>query len=182
MATGPDARGNFDPIDRLIDEVRAALEARLFTAALISTLSLVDMCGALASPDGRSTGEDFRAWFSANVPREYAEFDARDAWDLRCGLLHQGHAKGKNYATILFTLPDRQGNVFHSNHFEGIGGQSARALNLDLCTFVLDLLDAIGAWWRAHQSVEPVAHNAKSLARIRLNGMAPYMTGMPLFA
>src|SRR5437899_854755 len=51
---------------------------------------LPDICGALGSDDGRTSGSKYKAWLKANVPEEAS--DANLIYGLRCSLAHQGRA------------------------------------------------------------------------------------------
>lgn len=179
MHAKPDADGVYDPLERLMDEIRGARQANAYTVALMATMALVDICGALTASNGRSTGAHFRAWFEANVAGATARLDPADAWDLRCGLLHQGHAHGAAYDHILFTLPTAGGVAMHGN-IMALNGRSA--LNLDLRFLVDDILGAVERWWSKNKGEPVVAANAARLARIRENGMAPFILGVPLIA
>lgn len=162
-------------VDQLIHEIRAALKAGAYTLALQGTLACIDICAALSSADGRTTGSHFRTWFDAHLSRSYGQLSAIDAYKLRCGLLHQGRASTDQYEAIVFTLPDGRGNVFHNNIINN-------ALNLDLMTFCADVLDAASAWWESARHEEPVASNARHLVRVRAAGLAPYIVGVPVLA
>lgn len=175
MTAVPDADGVFDPIERLADEIRAAVGQRQYALALMSTMALVDICGALDAQNGRSEGKRFRAWFEANVAGATARLEAADAWALRCGLLHQGRMRGAGYDHVLFSLPG--GSSMHGNIFD-IGGK--KALNLDLRFFVDDVVSAAERWWSKNKAVEPVATNALHLARVRTNGLSPFIIGAAL--
>lgn len=173
--------GSFDPIESLISEALLALNAQLYTVALISAMVLVDMCGALDSPDGESKGVRFKAWYRANLPPSVTALPEDDAWRLRCGLLHQGHFRGQVYARLVFMLPNDKGIKIESAAVTGPDPTAQPGLALDYRMFVLDVLRAVGIWWVTNKTREPVATNAKELARVRPNGMSPY-GGLPLIA
>lgn len=177
MQANEDADGTIDPIERLVEEIQVSLQHRMFSVALMATMALVDICAALESPDGQTDRSKFKTWFATNVPREIAYIDPADAYQLRCGLLHQGHMRGANYDLIIFTLPNNSGTVLHGNIFQSTGGS---ALNLDVRIFVNDLLGAIGRWWIGNRANDPVRANADALARIRKNGLPPHIVGMPV--
>src|SRR4051812_30437594 len=75
-------------MDELISQIRAAMDAGLYYVALMGTLMLPDICGALASENGQSTPSKYRDWLTANVPEQAS--DAAEIYGLRCSLLHQG--------------------------------------------------------------------------------------------
>jgi hypothetical protein len=160
-------------MERLIAEVRAAYRANLFTLSLQGCLVLVDICGALESSDGRSTGLRFKQWFETNVVPSGTFVTPEDAWLLRCGMLHQGRSSSSAYKSIVFSLPDGRNNTFHNLVFREI-------LNVDLGHFIEEVLGAASVWWASNQAIGPVAGNAVMLVRIRNDGMSPViMPGVP---
>lgn len=160
-------------MDRMIREIRGALEARLFGLALQGSLALVDICGGLTARDGIARGATFKAWFTANLGEEYPELSPEDVWQLRCGILHQGRAKSCNYDALLFTLPDGRGNSVHHARINDV-------LNLDLILFCTSLLDAVEVWWRDNRLIEPIWSHSRHIVRVRPNGLEPYIVGLPV--
>jgi hypothetical protein len=77
-------------MDEIIRQIRAASEAGLYFMALFGALVLPDMCAALASDNGSTSGPKYRAWLKTYVPEEAADADL--IWGVRCSLLHQGRA------------------------------------------------------------------------------------------
>ena len=59
-------------MDELIKQIRAATEADFYYLALMGALMLPDICGALASENGRATASKFKDWLIANVPEQAA--------------------------------------------------------------------------------------------------------------
>ena len=162
-------------MDRLIREIETALGARMWLISLQGTLALVDIAAALQSPDGRTTGAKFKSWFEAHLGETYPLLSSEDMWLLRCGMLHQGRTASKNYDAVIFTLPDGRGNLFHNNIMN-------QTLQLDLVKFCSDVTAAVETWWATNDHLEPVATNAKDLVRVRQDGMAPYIVGVPILA
>lgn len=161
----------------IIDEVDRALHAGSYYAALVTTLSLPDVCSALESASGETSGAQYKAWYEAWLSASYPQVRAVDLYSLRCGVIHQGrlgHPK-MQYARILFTLPNPHGILFHRNVI-------ADALNLDVMTFCRDMSDAVLRWYAANQNNSNVEAHLPRLVRPRPNGFPPYMFGMPLIA
>jgi hypothetical protein len=76
-------------IDEMIRQIRAACPAGLYYLALFGALTLPDICAALASDDGKTTGPKYKTWLRAYVPEQAN--DADGVYGLRCSLLHQAH-------------------------------------------------------------------------------------------
>lgn len=162
-------------MQRLIEEVRAALNAGAFTLALQGTLALVDICAALSADDGRTRRTRFKEWFTANLGHVYPAFDADDVYQLRCGMLHQGRISSDQYKAVIFTLPNTARIVMHNNIFDD-------AYNLDLLRFCNDVIGAAEKWWESNKELEPARSNSESLVRIRPDGLPPHIKGIPVLA
>ena len=157
-------------------EIERALSARLYYLALVSTLSLPNICSALESPNGETVAKQYKSW-CANWFTSYPEVTSDDLYFLRCGVVHQGrlhHAKSQ-FSRILFTLPDGHGNVLHRNILSD-------ALNLDLVTFCHDMINAVSIWYSAKQNDPNVVMNLPGLVQYREQGLAPHIGGIPLIA
>lgn len=163
-------------METIIKEIESALAAGVYYLALICTLSLPDVCAALESPAGTTSGRQYKAWYSAWLT-SHPEITGDDLYSLRCGVLHQGQLGHPDcqYARILFTIPNAAGNVFHRNIIDD-------ALNLDVVTFCRNMIDAVSRWYAANQNDPNVQRNLPRLVQYHAQGLAPYMVGMPLIA
>src|SRR5947207_12791542 len=77
-------------MEEMIRQIRAASAAGLYYLALFGALALPDICGAVASDNGRASGSKYKTWVRDNVPTHAAQADL--IYGLRCSLLHQGQA------------------------------------------------------------------------------------------
>lgn len=161
----------------IIREIEAALDAGFYYLAIAVTLTLPDICSALESPQGRTSGPQYKAWYDNWLAAAYPMVTADDMYSLRCGLIHQGRFGQGNmqYDRILFTLPNPQRNIYHQNIMND-------ALNLDAATFSRDMLQAVKGWYAAKQTDPVVQGNLPRLLQFYPQGLAPYMVGMPLIA
>lgn len=164
-------------MEAILSEIEAALKAGFYYLALAIALSLPDVCSALESPDGTTSGRQYRAWYDAWMAGQYPRVTAVDMYSLRCGVIHQGRFghDGLQYSRILFTVPNPQGNVFHNNILND-------ALNLDACIFCRDIMGSVLRWYVARQNDPVVQANLPRLLRLHPNGIAPYMVGIPLIS
>lgn len=158
-------------MDRLTQEVRQALESGLWVVALQGTLALIDICAALDSEDGRTRRTRFEAWFSKYLGTKYPWFSAADAYQLRCGLLHQGRSSSGRYGSIAFNLPG--GVRVHNNIMDDI-------YVLDLNEFCDDVIGTVERWWHISKDSEPARSNSEHVVRVRPDGMPPSISGVPL--
>ncbi|MEK6281263.1 MAG: hypothetical protein AABN95_13000 [Acidobacteriota bacterium] len=161
----------------IIREIEAALDAGFYYLAIAITLTLPDICAALESPQGRTSGALYRDWYNAWLAPSYPAVTADDMYSLRCGLIHQGRFGQGNmqFGRILFTLPTPQRNVFHHIIMDD-------ALNLDANRFCRDVLQAVRRWYAANQGNPVVQGNLPRLLQFYPHGLAPYIIGTPLIA
>jgi hypothetical protein len=166
-----------DPMSTILGEIQKALDAGLHYLAVASALSLPDVCAALESPTGTTSGAQYKAWYDAWLAPLYPNITGDDIYSLRCGVVHQGrfgHPK-MQYSRVLFTIPNASRNVFHNNILDD-------ALNLDAPTFCKDIIASVMKWYEAKKTDPAVEVNLPRLLRLHPNGLPPYMVGMPLIA
>lgn len=97
----------------LIHQTRSALAAGLYYLALLGALALPDICGALASDNGKASGSKYKGWLRDNVPEQASNADL--IWGLRCSLWHQGSAAShKGSMPIAFMFPSPQVPQLHN--------------------------------------------------------------------
>ena len=165
-------------MDVLFTQIKECLARGLYFPALYTTLTLPDICGALGSENGKTSGDKYKAWFDEYVSQKYNGFvNGETCYFLRCSLLHQGtsiHPSG-NYSRILFTLPNPQNNTFHNNVLND-------ALNLDLKIFCLDIISVADSWVAENKNTELFILNYDKFLRLYPFGISPYMAGMPLIS
>lgn len=162
-------------METITNEIERALSAGLYYLALASALTLPDICAALESPTGETSGKQYKAWYAMWLTL-YPLVTGDDLYSLRCGVLHQGrlgHPKSQ-YDRILFTLPDVKG-VVHNVLIDDV-------LNLDLATFCHDMINAVSRWYVAKHDDPIVLRNLPRLVQYHANGLAPYIVGIPLIA
>ena len=55
----------------LLDQIENALNFGLYYIALIASLSIPDICGAIESTDGKATRKKYQEWFDKYVAPKY---------------------------------------------------------------------------------------------------------------
>jgi hypothetical protein len=160
-------------MERYFSEIRAAVDGRLWTLAVMGVLAIPDICGALGSPDGRATGARFRNWVTSNLGERYPELDADEIYQMRCSMLHQGITATRSYTRTIFVVPDGRGNVMHNNIVDD-------AYQLDLVTFASDVINAAETWLATHSNDDAVRANLERTVRYYPTGLPPYIGGMGL--
>lgn len=164
-------------METILSEIEGALAARLYYLAIAMALTVPDICAALESPNGQTSGTKYKAWYNTNLANQYPNITDADCWSLRCGVLHQGRCGHPNmqYGQILFTVSNAQNNVFHNNILND-------ALNLDTVIFCRDVVSSARRWFIQRTNDSAVQANLPNLVQFRPQGLAPYMVGMPLIA
>ena len=162
-------------MEAITKEIENAIAAGLYYLAIVTALSLPDVCSALESDDGQTSGAKYKAWYDAWMAARYPEMTSLDLYSLRCGVLHQGrlgHSR-MQYGRVLFTVPNPQRNTLHRNVMND-------ALNLDAVRFCRDMIECVSVWYAAKQNDPNVQANLPRLVHFGANGLAPYIVGMPL--
>jgi hypothetical protein len=164
-------------MEAILSEIESALRAGLYYLALAIALSLPDVCAALESSDGTTSGPQYKAWYDRGMAPQYPRVTSTDMYSLRCGVIHQGRFGHDNlqYSRILFTLPNPQRNVFHNSVVND-------ALNLDACIFCRDIMANVSRWYDAQKNSATVRANLPRLLRLYPHGLAPYMVGISLIS
>lgn len=171
----PDAAG-VAGLYQLVAETRTAAAAGLHFLALFGALTLPDICGALASENGRASGSKYRAWVETHTPD--LKHRAAELYGLRCSLLHQGqaHPHGSTFPLAL-ALPS---NI--TIHDARIVVGDHRVDLLDLRTVVDHLTYAVDKWLDEHGDSATVIRNMGKFARFRPDGLPPHIVGAPVIA
>lgn len=160
----------------LIAQIRAASVAGLHYLALMGALALPDICGALASANGKASGPKYRAWLKANVPEQAAEAD--EIYGLRCSLLHQGQALPHgSIFPIAFTFPPQM--TLH-NLSTVVNGQQVGWMSVP--TFVEEVTRGAEQWLAQFGTTNTVGRNLEKFARYRPEGLPPHYVGAPVIA
>lgn len=165
-------------MDELFRQVVVGANAGVYFLALAGALMIPDICGALAAPDGRATGERYVDWFDTNAAdRFHGIMDGDTCYRFRCSLLHQGKSQHpqSRYSRVLFVEPGATSNVFHLNVLND-------ALNLDVRTFCLDLVGAASEWQAIVAGTEPYDTNLVNTIQRYPDGLSPYIGGVPVIS
>ena len=111
-------------------EIEKSLDNELYFIALQSALTLPDICAALQSPNGETTGSQYIQWYNTYAKETgQCSISGDDCYRFRCSCLHQGssqHPKS-SYRRIMFVIPNTQ-TTLHKNVIND-------ALNIDVKIF-----------------------------------------------
>jgi hypothetical protein len=101
-------KGPQSPLDQILDDLERALTRKFYYLAIMMALALPDICACLESPNGNTrgfVGQAYKAWFRANLSIRFSNLTDVDAYQLGCGVMHQGHFgddPNRNYDRIIF--------------------------------------------------------------------------------
>ena len=163
-------------------QIEAALDANLYYLALFAALTVPDICGAIESTDGLSTGKKYIQWFEKHIAPQYTSGDTKfltgeDCYNFRCSLLHQGtsqHPKS-SYSRVVFVEPKAGAPVFHCNIIDD-------ALNIDVSRFCRDLVTAAIEWMADFHDEAQFQRNLNKFMRRYPDGLPPYIVGVPVIS
>ena len=161
----------------VLNEVEKAIKHEMYYLAVVMALTLPDICSALQSGNGLSTGEKYKEWYRNYLSQKYPRLTDSDCWHLRCGVVHQGRCGHPNmqYSRVIFSVPNPQNNIFHNNILND-------ALNLDAVQFCHDIMEAVREWFKQNHTNPTVQLNIPHMVQYRPAGMAPYIVGMPVIS
>jgi hypothetical protein len=165
-------------MEEIIRQIRAASAGGLYYLALFGALTLPDICGALASSDGKATKAKYIAWLRTNVPEEAD--DAELIYGLRCSLLHQGRAlpHGSTFP-VAFMVPSAQAGGLHSLSTE-VNGDRVGWVSIPM--FTEEVTRGAESWFSQFGTTQTVVRNMEKFARVRPEGLPPHVTGTPVIA
>ena len=152
-------------MNALIEGVRKSIETQNWYAALITSLTLPDICGYLQYPS-KQVGLRYIEWFNTYLAQEYFMFlTGEDCYALRCSYLHEGsdNITGQPKKNILdyfiFTTTPT-----HKNYHEQFG---TAFLLLNVEQFCKDICAGVEKWLQDVTSNSQVQNNMSKLINIR---------------
>jgi hypothetical protein len=174
-------------VKTLIDQIRAASEARLYYVALQSALTIPDIAGALTSTDRTATSKRYADWFDQWArPRllqkrsRANDFTGKQCYIFRCSMLHQGASFRSNsdYKRIMFIEP---GYANAEMHYVTLGAATTEpALLIQVDEFIDDLIVGCQDWLKKVSGTEPFEANYALFARRHADGLKPWLIGVPV--
>jgi hypothetical protein len=165
------------PLYPLLNEINTAASKGLPFLAVAMTVALPDICVSLASENGRTNGEKYRAWCEANLPKEPFSFvTPDDLWSMRCGVLHNGRFGDlkHNVARVIFALPGGPATF--------VNCQANDAYIYSVVDFCRHFTEAVYRWFEANRNDPTIQANLPRLMQYRPNGLKPYIGGVTVLA
>lgn len=163
-----------------IEELKLAFDNKLYILSLNSALIIPDICSGLESSNGETSGSKYMAWFEKYCKTKFnGMLSAKDAWKLRCAVLHQGRFDHKDisYEKIIFQLPNKGVEVGTMEVNNG-----TPMLSISITLFVLDMLKSYEEWYSQSKDDSNVKKNLENSINFHPNGLLPFFIGVPVIA
>ena len=168
-------------MEQLLNEIRIAMDNKLYFVALQAALTIPDICGAIESDNGIATGEKYCRWYDKYAKHRIGHFAmAEDIYLFRCSLLHQGTSipspRGKQKATyskIIFAAPYSDSLTIHNC-------VNMEVLSIDIEIFCNGLIEAAEDWKSDMKKENNANYNNNVVKTIRYypDGIPPYIVGI----
>ncbi len=163
-------------MENLLLSIEKSLESNNWYAALILSLTLPDICGALeGKPQGRKRCSD---WFKQYLDKEYGGFlSGDDCYALRCSYLHEGtdsieHQPAREVLDKFFFLHrGSHRNKFSQSFVGDLRYDNKEILFLSVEIFSLDIVKAVRVWMKDNEANTKVRDNLKKMLEIHKNGV-----------
>ena len=167
-------------MEELLNQIKKALECKLYLVALQSTLTIPDICAKLTIKKGNTHKPNYIKCYEENIKNKQ-KLTGEECYAFRCAMLHEGRMQHKEmeHSRIIFLLPNNN-YLFSGNLFGNINGQNA--INIDLPLFCNEMIDCALKWWKMNKNNEIVKKNYEKIVKYHENGLAPFIEGSPVIA
>ncbi len=152
-----------------LDEMDRCAKAECYWALLHLVLVLPDICAALETYNGASSGLLYEDWCGRYLPKD--KLKPLDRYKIRCSVLHQGstlpHAKSQ-YRSVSFVQPGQAPTEVHQQV-----SADGKNITISVKTLADEMVAGIQMWIEDLQLSEnenlrrTVGNNLRSLARVQ---------------
>lgn len=167
-------------LQSILNDIRSCIANKLYYPALLIALTLPEICSALEVDDSVFIKEkQYAAFVDKYAPLEVLNISGQNCYRLRGGVVHRGNAAGHPHigaSHVIFYVPESP-SLIHGISVE-VNGK--RAANFDLIRFCEGMISAVEKWFVDHKDKSMVNQNIPRLLSLRLNGIAPFVTGGPV--
>jgi len=140
--------------------------------ALMSTLSLPDICAALNAEDGQTSRARYIAWMNQWTTWHETYVDL--IYGFRCSMLHQGsgHAHRSGGTRVAFVHPAEPGGLH--GIIRQVDDDDPGVLVFKLDRFIEQMLMHVQGWWHHNHEDEIVHRNLEKFILVR-DGLMPWL-------
>lgn len=152
----------------LLEQIESNLSAKNYYTALFVTLTIPDICGALASSDGWTNREKYAEWFNNCVAHKHVAWGKQwltgeDCYKIRCAMLHQGRSDHSkiSYSSVRFMIKQPNTAI--------VGGTisiSDETLYIDLPQFCRNIVQSAYDWLEEVENDPLFKKNSESFAEL----------------
>jgi hypothetical protein len=150
----------------LLREMMSCFHAKAYYPALITAVSIPDICGALES-DGRAHSTKYIDWFNSNAARYFDTLlDGATAYSLRCSVVHQGRLSNPKFKHVCDEIMFVTGNNGISLHLIKIRRSRGKVfLVLELDKFCATIYKSTMDWLKQVEQTENYKNNYSKFFR-----------------
>lgn len=174
----------FSPLGSVLDDISRAIDAKLYYPALLTALTVPEICSALALDNSVFIKEKHYVAFvdKYSTPRELG-LSGVDCYRLRGGVVHRANMAGHpqfGATHVIFSLPESPAKM----HAFSIVHQAENktAAMFDLALFCSAMIAAAQRWYEDHYQEPKVIENMQNLICYRPDGASPFVVGQPVVA
>lgn len=161
------------PVFNILDEAKKAIDANLWILGLMGILAVPDICVALESEKGETSGKAYKEWWGKYLGSDYRSLDSGDFWQLRCSMVHQGNTRAKSYDRVIFPAPSP--GYFHNIIIE-------RVLQIDLPTLWEDVRSAVENWRKGDGDTATTLLHEREMVKWHRGGLPGYFEGVDVLS
>lgn len=164
-------------MESLLRQIEHCLLVNMHHLAVVTTLTLPDICAAVESENGQTDQVKYENWYNRYLATALDPMTSKECWQLRCGVIHQGKFSHDRmqYSRVIFTLPDARERMVHKGIFGDV-------LQFDAEKFCRDVIKAVRRWANGKRNDPIFVRNSANLVQYRQNGLSPMMEGFDIIA
>ena len=168
-------------MDELLRQITVALNNGLYFIALQSTLTLPGICAELEGMTDKKDSIKYHKWYNKNVFPKH--LNAKECYDFRCSLLHEGSAhrdkhKRGSMRRVIFVYPNPMIKIDNTK-FYGMN-PADNAVCIDVLDFCHDMMNSVKIWNDKIKDSPNYQKNYDKFFKLHMNGIPPYVVGMPV--
>lgn len=149
----------------LLEQIERCVSQKLYYVAVMASLAIPDIGGAIDSNDGQASQSKYEGWFDEYVAPKYKGISrqclyGKECYFLRCSMLHQGKMQHKalKYSDIIIgEVPQT------STPFNPLFLNKSKILFIEPKTFCNNMVFAAYDWLEKVQKCEHFKKNTKNL-------------------
>ena len=171
-------------MEYIISEIKKCLDAGAWYAALTLVLTLPAICAAAENPKDKNQrrGKDhskYLSWIeSTALPKKYGNNIGEQLYGLRCSVLHEGTFwVGTENMPRLIVVPPNDKLGLHNVTFTHPQGC---AVAHDVPSLCEDIIEEVRIWENKNHSNKTVQKNIQEVTRVHLEGIPPFVAGIPV--